>query len=90
MGESDSYWLIQAEEYGLLMFMLPTSLTVLPLWVFLPIFFAKISACKRFTVIRRHRPSDYNGVFARKMREFGLEFEKASRPEPAKGFVPGT
>jgi transposase len=30
----------------------------------------------------------YNGVFARKMREFGIEFEKASRPESIKGFVP--
>lgn len=30
----------------------------------------------------------YNGVFARKMKEFGIEFIKASRPESAKGFVP--
>ena len=30
----------------------------------------------------------YNGIFADKIREFGFEFEKASRPESAKGFVP--
>ena len=30
----------------------------------------------------------YNGVFARKMKEFNIKFEKASRPESAKGFVP--
>ncbi|KAA6438754.1 transposase [Dyadobacter flavalbus] len=30
----------------------------------------------------------YNGVFARKMKEFEIEFKMASRPESAKGFVP--
>jgi len=30
----------------------------------------------------------YNGVFARKMKEFGIEFEKAFRPESTRGFVP--
>jgi len=30
----------------------------------------------------------YNGVFAEKVNEFGFDFEKASRPESAKGFVP--
>ncbi len=30
----------------------------------------------------------YNGIFARKMNEFNIQFEKASRPESAKGFVP--
>jgi len=30
----------------------------------------------------------YNGVFASKIKEFGIDFEKASRPESTKGFVP--
>lgn len=30
----------------------------------------------------------YNGVFADKMKEFGIDFEKASRPESTKGFAP--
>jgi hypothetical protein len=30
----------------------------------------------------------YNGVFANKIKEFGIDFEKASRPESVKGFVP--
>ena len=30
----------------------------------------------------------YNGVFADKIKEFGIDFEKASRPESTKGFVP--
>lgn len=30
----------------------------------------------------------YNGVFAKKVRELGFDFEKASRPESSKGFVP--
>lgn len=30
----------------------------------------------------------YNGVFARKMKEFDIKFEKASRSESSKGFVP--
>ncbi|WP_229376368.1 transposase [Fibrella aquatilis] len=30
----------------------------------------------------------YNGVFAQELREWGIDFEKASRPESAQGFVP--
>lgn len=30
----------------------------------------------------------YNGVFAKKMKEFGIGFERASRPESTRGFVP--
>lgn len=30
----------------------------------------------------------YNGVFARTLAEWSIEFEKASRPESARGFVP--
>ncbi len=30
----------------------------------------------------------YNGVFARELAEWSIDFEKASRPESARGFVP--
>jgi len=30
----------------------------------------------------------YNGVFAAELAKWSIEFEKASRPESAKGFVP--
>jgi transposase len=76
------------EEYGLLMFMQVMNMTAQPRYIFLPTSFVKINAFKRFTVIRPFRRSDYNGVFARKMKEFGIEFKKASRPESTKGFVP--
>jgi transposase len=32
--------------------------------------------------------SDNKGVFAQKAQELGIDFERASRPESAKGFVP--
>lgn len=47
-----------------------------------------MNAFKRFTVIKPLRRSDYNAFFARKMKAFGIGFEKASRPESTKGFVP--
>lgn len=30
----------------------------------------------------------YNGVFAAELKEWGIDFEKAARPESSKGFVP--
>lgn len=30
----------------------------------------------------------YNGVFAKEIEKFGIEFEKAAKPESSKGFVP--
>lgn len=32
----------------------------------------------------------YNGIFAKELKKFGLEFQKASKPESSKGFVPVT
>jgi transposase len=39
-------------------------------------------------VIKPLRRSDYNGVFARSLADWSIDFEKASRPESARGFVP--
>lgn len=44
--------------------------------------------CQDERLKRIHGDQAYNGVFARKMKEFNIKFEKASRPESAKGFVP--
>ncbi|WP_461141970.1 hypothetical protein [Spirosoma pomorum] len=37
---------------------------------------------------KRHRPSDYNGVFKVALAQWSIDFEKASRPASARGFVP--
>jgi len=39
-------------------------------------------------VTRPLRRSDYNGVFAEELTRWSIDFEKASRPESVKGFVP--
>ncbi|MCC5610869.1 transposase [Nostoc sp. CHAB 5834] len=39
-------------------------------------------------MIRPLRRSDYNGIFARALAHWSIDFEKASRPESVQGFVP--
>lgn len=71
------------EEYGLLMFMVVIKLTALPRCISLPTSFLKIQHLQKI-----YGDQAYNGVFARKMKKFGLEFEKAFRPDSVRGFVP--
>jgi transposase len=44
--------------------------------------------CQNERLQKIYGDQTYNGVFARKMEAFGIKFEKASRPESTKGFVP--
>ena len=39
-------------------------------------------------VIKPHRRSDYNRIFASALADWSIDFEKASRAESAHGFVP--
>ncbi|WP_158547958.1 hypothetical protein [Dyadobacter luteus] len=42
----------------------------------------------RRTAKKNYGDQAYNGVFAKKMKEFGIGFERASQPESTQGFVP--
>jgi hypothetical protein len=58
------------------MFMLPTSLRYCRSGSFCRLFFAKNQCLQKIYGDHAASPSDYNGWFARKMREFELNFKK--------------
>ena len=70
-------------EYGLLMFTLQMSLTVM-----LHKIFSADILCQHQRLTKIYGDLAYNCIFARKMKEFNIQFEKASRSESAKGFIP--
>jgi hypothetical protein len=44
--------------------------------------------CQDQRLIKIYGDQAYNGVFVKEVEKFGIEFEKASKPELSKGFVP--
>ena len=44
--------------------------------------------CQNERLTKIYGDQAYNGVFAKEIEKFGIEFEKAAKPESSKGFVP--